>query len=171
MRDGQGTRIIRNRDILLMSRVFQIMQEVCRLEERIAWQKERAYNVTQRITGMPGGHGGAGGLDAALAALDELTEQYSEQVQGYMRELRAAEEILNGIQSPSMRTFVTLLYVDNMPQAAVRRELNMTEYAFTRAREAVEQAESMADVEWREAYALRESGEKTAKTLDSRGGL
>lgn len=158
MTDGQGgaqePRTIKNRDIPLLSRVYGVMQDVCRLENRIAWQKDRAYNVTRRMTGMPSAHGGASGIDATMAALDGLTEEYGEKVRQYMRELRAAERILNGIGSDDMRTFVVMLYVDDLPQATVRRELNMTEYGFARARRAVEQADSMADVIWRERYIM-----------------
>lgn len=161
MADGQGggqePRVIRNRDIPLLSRINGIMQDVCRLEERIAWQKDRAYNVTRQLTGMPVSHGGTNGLDATLAALDGLTDEYSEKVRQYMRELRAAERILNGIASETMRTFVVMMYVDNLPAASVRRELKMTEYGFMRAREAVERARDMKSVIWRERYILEKN--------------
>ena len=53
-----------------------------------------------------------------------------------------------------MRTFVVMLYVDDLPATVVRRELNMTEYGFARAREAIEQARDMESVVWRERYIL-----------------
>ena len=70
---GEKPRVIYNRDIPKLERVNVIMKEVCRLEERMAWQKDRAYNVTRRLTGMPTAHGGENGLDAALAALSAQT--------------------------------------------------------------------------------------------------
>ena len=80
---GEKPRVIYNRDIPKLERVNVIMKEVCRLEERMAWQKDRAYNVTRRLTGMPTAHGGESGLDATLAALSALTEDYGEKVRSY----------------------------------------------------------------------------------------
>ena len=45
-----------------------------------------------------------------------------------------------------------MMYVEELPKAVVRRELNMTEYAFNKAKHAIEQAESMSAVVWRERY-------------------
>ena len=63
---GEKPRVIYNRDIPKLERVNVIMKEVCRLEERMAWQKDRAYNVTRRLTGMPTAHGGENGRRRAF---------------------------------------------------------------------------------------------------------
>ncbi len=150
-------RIIKNKDILLLSRVLYIMQDIYSLEKRIAWQSDRMYGVTARITGMPGGKGVHGGFDASYAALDSLNEEHKAQMQTYVRELKAAERIINSIPYRTMRTFVVMLYVDDLPATTVRRELNMTEYGFIRAREAIEQARDMESVVWRERYILEKN--------------
>lgn len=150
-------RVIKNKDILLLSRVLYIMQDVCSLEKRIVWQNDRMYGVTAHITGMPGGKGVPSGFDAAFAAISGLNEEHKAQMQTYVRELKAAERIINSIPSRTMRTFVVMLYVDALPATVVRRELNMTEYGFARAREAIEQARDMESVVWRERYILEKN--------------
>ncbi len=149
---GYAPRVVRNRDIPLLARVLGIMQDVCGLERQIEWQNERMYSITARLTGMPSGKGGASGFDAAFAAIDGLKDEHREKIRMYVRELKRAEKIINSIPSATMRTFVTMLYVDDLPLEFIRKELNMTRYGFERARAAVEDAPSMRDVVWRERF-------------------
>ena len=149
---AQKPRIIKNRDIPLLARVLYVMQDVCSLEKRCEWQRDRLFSITQNLTGMPSGKGVPTGFDAAFAAIDGINEEHREQIAAYTRELKAAEKIINSIPSRTMRTFVTMLYVENMPAATVQRELNMTRRGFENARNAVEQAQDMASVVWRERY-------------------
>ena len=60
---------VRNRDIILLSRVLYTMQDVSATEQKRMWQQDRLWNITQKITGMPGGHGEPKGLDASFAAI------------------------------------------------------------------------------------------------------
>jgi len=151
---AQEPRIIKNRDIPLLSRVLYVMQDVCSLETRQEWQRERMYNITQKITGMPGAKGQPNGFDAAYAALDELCDEQRGRIAAYMRELKTAEKIINSIESRTMRTFVVMMYVDEIPSTVIQKELNMTRRGFENARNAIEQAEDMASVVWRERYML-----------------
>lgn len=151
---AQEPRIIKNRDIPLLSRVLYVMQDVCSLETRQEWQRERMYNITQKITGMPGAKGQPNGFDAAFAALDELCDEQRGRIAAYMRELKTAEKIINSIESRTMRTFVVMMYVDEIPSTVIQKELNMTRRGFENARNAIEQAEDMASVVWRERYML-----------------
>ena len=146
--------VVRNRDIPLLSDVFYIMQEVRLIEQRRDWQRDRMVNITQHLTGMPGGGGMPKGLDEAFALLSELDEEHEQRCKDYVRQLKAAQKILNGIESRSMRAFVTMKYVMNVPDTEIRRELNMTRTGFNRARRCVESAECMATVKWREKYIL-----------------
>lgn len=148
----QEPRIIKNRDIPLLSRVLCVMQDVCSLEKRCEWQRDRMFSITQNLSGMPGGKGMPTGFDAAFAAIDGINEEHREQIAAYTRELKAAEKIINSIPSRTMRTFVTMLYIENIPAVTVQRELNMTRRGFENARNAVEQAQDMASVVWRERY-------------------
>ena len=154
---GYAPRAVRNRDIPLLTRVLGIMQDVCSLEKRIEWQNERMYSITAHLTGMPGGKGTASGFDAVFAAVDGLQDEHREKVRTYVRELKRAEKIINSIESASMRTFVTMLYVDDLPAEFIRKELNMTRYGFERARAAVEEAESMRQVVWRERFIVEDA--------------
>ena len=149
---ARETILIRNRDIPVLSRVIYAMQDARMSERRIDWQEDQLGNITVNMSGMPRGSGPASGFDATYAALDYLCEQHKEQLSMYMRELKEAEKIINAIQNPKMRTFVVMMYVEELPKAVVRRELNMTEYAFNKAKHAIEQAESMSAVVWRERY-------------------
>lgn len=149
---ARETILIRNRDIPILSRVIYAMQDARMIERRIDWQEDQLGNITVNMSGMPRGSGPASGFDATYAALDYLCEQHKEQLSMYMRELKEAEKIINSIENPKMRTFVVMMYVEELPKAVVRRELNMTEYAFNKAKHAIEQAESMSAVVWRERY-------------------
>lgn len=153
-------RIIKNRDIPLLSRVMYVMQDICSLETRQEWQRERMYNITQKITGMPGSKANPNGYDAAFAALDELCEEQRGRIAAYMRELKTAERIINSIRSRTMRTFVVMMYVDQIAPDKVKRELCMTEWGFRRARDCVEKAKDMQSVVWREKYIIAENEQK-----------
>jgi hypothetical protein len=146
---------IKNRDIPKLQRVVSLMQDIRMLEERAQWTRERMVNITQHLS-WASGNGEPRGLDAAYAALSGLETEHQEAVRAYARELKAAERILNSIGSPRMRTFVMMMYVLDLPPRAVRNELNMTEWGFKRARQAVEQAKSMDRVVWREKYIFGE---------------
>ena len=146
--------VIRNRDIPLLADVLSIMQEICQIEQRRDWQRDRMLNITQHLTGMPGGGGTPKGLDEAFALLSELDEEHEKRCKDYVRQLKAAQKILNGIESRSMRAFVTMKYVMDVPDAQIREELNMTRTGFNRARRCVESAEHMSSVKWHERYIL-----------------
>lgn len=70
----QEPRIIKNRDIPLLSRVLCVMQDVCSLEKRCEWQRDRLFSITQHIHGKPGRERCAIGFDAAFAAIDGINE-------------------------------------------------------------------------------------------------
>lgn len=147
-------RIIKNRDILLLSHVLYTMQDVSSLERRLAWQQERLYSVTQNLSGMPSGKGPAKGFDSVYAAMDGLNDEQREKLLAYTKELEQAEKIINGIESRTMRTFVLLMYVDGLSPEKVREELNMSEWGFRKARDCIEKAPDMESVIWQERYVL-----------------
>ena len=62
---------VKNKDIPLLANIFNIMQDIRQIEERREWQAGRLYNITQHLTGMPGG-GTPKGLDEAFALLHLL---------------------------------------------------------------------------------------------------
>ena len=64
----------------------------------------------------------------------------------HTRRLKAAERIINTISSGFLRAFVVMMYIENMPQRVVRNELNMNEWEFGQARQAVEMAEDLGSV-------------------------
>ena len=146
--------VIRNRDIPLLADVLSIMQEISHIEERRDWQRDRMLNITQHLTGMPGGGRNPKGLDEAFALLSELDEEHEQKCKEYVRQLKAAQKILNGITSRSMRAFVIMKYVMDVSDSEIRQELNMTRTGFNRARRCVESAECMALVKWQERYIL-----------------
>lgn len=149
--------VIRNRDIPLLADVLCIMQEICQIERQRDWQRDRMLNITQHLTGMPGGGGQPKGLDEAFAMLSELDEEHEQRCKDYVRQLRAAQKILNGIVSRSMRTFVVMKYIMDVPDSEIRQELNMTRTGFNRARRCVENAKRMSDVKWQERYILSQN--------------
>lgn len=145
--------VIHNRDIPTLTEVLSIMQTVCQIERRREWQRDRMLHITQSLTGMPGG-GSPKGLDDVIAALDDITIDQGRECLAYTHQLRAAQRILNGIESQSMRAFVLMKYVMGCSDTEIRNELNMTRRGFERAKRSVESARSMTAVKWQERYIL-----------------
>jgi hypothetical protein len=151
---GLGPVQVQNKDIPLLADVLCIMQDVRSIELQREWQKERMYNITQHLSGIPGGGGGQRGLDESFSQLSELETEHEQRCKDYARQLNHAEKILNSIASRSMRTFVMMKYIMNVPDTEIRRELNMSRRGFERARRCIESASCMAAVKWKERYIL-----------------
>lgn len=149
--------VIRNKDIQTLADILSLMQLVTTTEQQLDWQHERMLSLSQHLTGMPGGGVLPKGLDDALAALEEAGEAHKEKITQYMHELREAKKVLDGIESRTMLAFVVMKYVMGIADTEIRRELNMTEWGFARARKSVEEANSMAEVIWREKYILADT--------------
>lgn len=147
-RDAAGPTKIVNKDIRLLRAVLYTMQDVCNTEQRRQWAQDRLWNMTQKITGMPGGHGAPAGLEGSFAAISEIEEMYSEKCAEYARELAQAEEIINAIPSREMQTFVVMKYVMDIPRKEILARLNMKRWRFERISACIEQAEDMAHVDW-----------------------
>lgn len=147
---------VQNRDILVLQRIFYAMQDVCAMEERCQWVEDRLYKITQTLSSQPGG-GERKTFADNLASMEKSESAYKASLRRYQKELEEAEAILAGISNPNMRTFVTLVYVLMLSGEEVRKRLNMTEYAFKRARKAIESADNMASVVWVDKYVLAEN--------------
>lgn len=156
--------VVMNRDIPVLCDILPVMQLVCATERNLDWQHDRMTAMSQHISGMPGGGTLPQGLDEAFARLYEAGEDHAKELMQYQKELREAEQILNGIENRSMRAFVVMKYVMDAPDTEIRRELNMTEWGFNRARKAVEEAENMASVVWREKYIVQNGEKNFSKT-------
>lgn len=145
---------MRNRDIPLLRDVAATMELVTDTEKTLDFTHDRMMNISSHLSGMPGGGALPKGLETAFALLEEAGEAHGAQVRQYVKELRQAERVINAIESRNMRAFVIMKYMLNMPDRAIRRALNMTEYGFNRARRSVEEAENMESVRWNETYIL-----------------
>ena len=159
MEQEEGRRV-RNQDIPLLTQIFYILKEAESVERRGEWTYERLVNITRRMTGMPIGGGNAPGMDGTLAEVEELNRIYGDRLQECVKALKDAERILNGIESQTMRTFVQMYYIDDISKAEIMRELNMTEWKFNKARENIENAESMKKVVWKEKFCILENEKK-----------
>lgn len=146
--------VIRNRDIPILANVLSVMQLVCKIEDIRQWQRERMTNITSHLTGMPGGRNSTKGFEDAFAALAETDDEHQRLCAAYADRLNAAQKIIDGIPSDTMRAFVVMKYVMFVPDVEIRRELSMTRRRFDAARASVEGADSMAAVKWRERYVL-----------------
>ena len=142
----------RNRDIPLLSRVLCIMQDIYGLEENREWTRDRLFQTTRYLTGMPGGKGGSRGLEDTIAKISAMDDRHAAMLREYARELETAEQILNSIQSRNMRTFVCMYYIRHCTREEVCAELGMTEWGFRKAKEAIEKAERMEKADWRECF-------------------
>ena len=142
---------VKNRDVLLLARVLYTMQDVCATERKRLWQQDRLWNITQKITGMPGGHGGLAGLERHFEEITEIEEQYNAECEEYVSELKQAEDILNDIESRTMRTFVTMRYVLSMQNREVMARLNLKRRRFEYLCRLIEDEPDMkaAEAKWR----------------------
>lgn len=147
---------VKNKDIITLSRVLYAMLDVTTTEQKRLWQQDRLWNMTRRLTGMPGGHGEPAGLDRSFAAISEIEERYGRECDDYVRELNEAEDILNAIQSPNMRAFVTARYVLGMGNKEIMGRLNMKRFRYDSLCRMIEEAPDMAvaGAKWEE-YAER----------------
>ena len=152
----KGPKPIRNKDILTLSHVLYAMQDVSITEQKRLWLQDRLWNMTQKLTGMPGGRGESNGLDAPFAAIGEMEERYRAELPECLRELQEAEDILNAIPIREMRTFVTMKYVLDMTRKEIMSKLNMRRWQYDRLCESIEQSQDMAHVAWPERYILRQ---------------
>lgn len=150
---------VKNRDIITLMNLKYIMQDLESVEARRAWQRDRMTSLTQRMSWMPAGHGPPRGLDDALVRLEEIDAAHERLCRDYARQIKAADRILNAITSRSMRVFVRLKYMEDTADAEIRRQLNMTRRGIERARKAVEEADCMKHVIWRERYILEDDKE------------
>lgn len=151
-RDGKTPVKVKNRDVLLLARVLYTMQDVRATERKRLWQQDRLWNVTQKITGMPGGRGETGGLERHFEAITEIEERYEAEFAEYVEELQRAEAILNGIESRTMRTFVTMRYVLAMQNREIMDNLNLKRRRFEFLCRLIENEPDMqaAAVKWRQ---------------------
>lgn len=146
---------VKNRDIIAMQNIMAMMQECVSLEKRARFCEDKMHSLTRPLTGMPGRKGGTpSGFEAAYANMDDMRHRYREKADELMAELKRLESIINAIPFETMRAFVMMMYIDQLPNVTVRNELNMTEYGFQRAKRAVEEAENMQDAarKWKEKY-------------------
>lgn len=152
----EGTKTIRNRDIILLSQIRYMIQDVSMTEQKRQWMQDRLFAMSQHITGMPGGGSQPAGLEEPLAAIGELEEKYAKECREYLRDLNRAEQILNHIKSRSLRTFVMMRYVFGIGNNEIMKRLNVKRRRFEQACKAIEQAPDMEHVVWSERFALKE---------------
>lgn len=148
---------IANRDILPLRELLGVMQNVRQAEKMQMWQRVRMQKITASLSDMPGG-GGNKGLDDAISTLDELNREQISMCRQYIRSMRRAQRILDGIPNGTMRAFVVMKYVMGISDSEIRRELCMTRRGFDRAVHAVQDAPDMASVKWQERYLFEGAG-------------
>lgn len=135
---------VKNRDVILLSQVLYAMQDVSVTERKRLWQQDRLWNITQKITGMPGGHGEPSGLERHFAEIEEIERRYDAECAEYLDELKRAEEIVNAIPSRTMRTFVTMRYMLGMPNREIMARLNLKRFRYDSLCKLIESAPDMA---------------------------
>lgn len=145
---------VKNRDVITLARVPGAMADVKTAEKRRLWMQDRLWNITQKITGMPSGHGAAGGLEGRFAEISEMEEIYREKLDESLKALKEAEVIVNAIRSPGMRTFVVMRYMLDMSRREIMRELNIKRWKYMELCNRIEEAQDMAHVNWPEHYIL-----------------
>lgn len=139
---------VKNRDIPLLADTWRIMQDAVIAERNCEWQHDRMVNISQHLTGMPGGDGMPKGIDNVFAQLSEKESQSKEACKAYLEQLKVIEDIMNTIPSENMRTFVQLKYIMNRSDVEIRNALNISRRDYDKKRKLIEDASCMAEVEW-----------------------
>ena len=139
---------IRNKDILEIQAIPQLMLEIVSLERRIEWERARMKNTTQRFNALPRGGGVNRAMETAEAEIDDAERQHSALKKQYAARIKKAEAVLAGIENSRMRTLVRLLYLDGISPSAVQGVMQFGRYAFENARAAIEEADDMKSVKW-----------------------
>lgn len=148
MSEKNQEKTIRNKDIPLLREVPCIMQDIEELEERRKWESDRRYRITQHLSPSPRGSGTSNGIDEVLSSIEKLEEEQRSLIKQYVKKLGKATQIIRDIPSAHMRTFVSMMYLNNVPGSVVRNKLKISRRNFDRAKEAIEQADDMASVPW-----------------------
>lgn len=152
MGEQRLARDVRNGDIPAMSKVRYYMAQIESLEERTSWQRLRLKRTTQQFSTAPGGGGSKRGMDEGIAQIAELESKHEMLLKAYSRQVKKAEAALCHIESEQLRAMVRLLYMDGLPDSMVQGHLKMSRHTFEKARRAVEEAPSMAEVKWKDRY-------------------
>lgn len=150
---------IRNADIKILMDLVPIRQELKRLEEQCSFRRDTMFSISAHLSGMPKAKGTTHGIDDMLARLSETETRYRETMEDYLEAEKAAERVLNSIESVQMRSFVAMAYMQNKAKREIMDALMLTEHGYRKAREAIESAECMRDVVWREKYYCEENGQ------------
>lgn len=151
MAEQRQAKPVKNKDIQLLQRVNLLKLDVISLEKRVKWERDRLSNISQHLSASGGG-GREHGMDESFAAMSEAEERHRLLVKTYTHEIKKAERIIDSIASHQMRTMVTMLYLDNVADSAVRSVLHMSRWAYDSAKAAIENAACMADVRWNDRY-------------------
>ena len=139
---------IRNKDVLEIQAIPQLMLEIVSLERRIEWERARMKNTTQRFSALPRGGGVNRAMETAEAEIDDAERQHSALKKQYTARIKKAEAVLAAIENSRMRTLVRLLYLDGISPSAVQGVMQFGRYAFENARAAIEEADDMKSVKW-----------------------
>lgn len=136
-----------NKDIQLLTALPALMTEIKALEERCAWQRDRLTSLTQHLsfTGGGGGHNPSG-LDRAYALISELETEEEEKLIAYYRLFKEADAIIYGIKDLAMRAFVRSYYAEGKAKKEIMASLKLSEWDFRNARDMIEKAESMDEL-------------------------
>ena len=150
-----------NADIPPLSHALLAMQHISAIERKRLLLQDRLWNMSQKLTGIPGRRGTQQGLDAQFAMIDDLERKYRDELDEAVSELGRAEAILDSIPDENMRRFVNLKYVMDTSRKEIMKSLNMKRWLYDRLIATIEHAPDMKHVKWPEKYILQES--KTQK--------
>ncbi len=151
-----------NKDIEVLSNVTAYMQDARICEDKAQFEREQLTSITSHLSFAGGGGNKVRQMDDTFAKISELEMSHVEKLKMYAREIRKAESIVNAIPIERMQTFVMLRYVLNRSKHDIMECMCMTEREYRWAREAIEKAESMADVNWYARAMLPQKSEADA---------
>ena len=141
-----------NKDIEILQAVVPTMQAIEMLEQQMEWERDRLACISRYPTGMPSAGARQDGLEKSFAVIGQIESEHAESCALYRRQLKKALRVIRQIDSPLLRSFVTMRYVFGISDVKIREGLNLTRRGFDRAKAAVEDAQCMREVRWKERY-------------------
>ena len=139
-----------NRDLAIIAEQVAAMERIEQIQTAIEFQRDKAQDITQKYDRVGGGKSGGvpHGLEGLVAELDELRRREVAAIERYTAAALAAEEVIEGINNPQMKRFVTWYYVRGVKIRVIAAVMHVSERHLYNLRERLERARTINECEF-----------------------
>lgn len=124
--DGEA-KITVNNDVRVLRGCKMLFSEIAYLNAKIKDERELLTGRGTPISDMPRGHGEPHDTYDALDAIEQLKAERNGKIRAYTDQVLEAERILAGVQDVTLRMMYRYLFVENMPEWMVAKEVDLSE--------------------------------------------